>query len=231
MKKIFTIYLIFIFSLSVLAKNPGQDILEKSDAKIIPSQCSYNISIESSDGDSQKLQGYKKTHDNLLVVKEPKRVAGSAYLRKKNIIWSYYTTNHKTVKVAYQAVFMGTLLNFGDIMATALSDDYDVIKVDEDPQFYILNLTSKPNHDGYKKILLTVDKKTYLPHMRSYYAVSGVLIKQSTFKNIEKDSLEIEFVEPLKKQKTTVTFTNINKDASIPMKWFNENYLDQINQK
>ncbi|MBF0363313.1 MAG: outer membrane lipoprotein-sorting protein [Oligoflexia bacterium] len=226
------------------SKTNGAQILKKSDEKLIPGICSYDLSLETiKKGESEGLQtffGHKGGYDrNVIVVKEPKRMQGSAHLRKDQVIWSYHTTNHRLSKMAYQAVFMGTLLNYGDIMATELSIDYNVDKteVTADNE-YILTLTPKANHEGYGKILVTIDKKSLLPKSRKYYALSGILLKECIIKKIEYASnnklsyLEMDFFEPLKDRKTTVKFNNIQvkKADDIPEKFFNENFLGQIDK-
>lgn len=224
----------------------GSDILIASDKKLIPEVCSYELSLDTiKKGDNENTQlfsGFKGGNDrNVMSVKEPKRMAGSAHLRKGGVIWSYYTTNHRLTKMAYQAVFMGTLLNYGDIMATELSTDYNVIKMNTiqnkstAAEEYLLTLTPKPDHEGYGKIIITIDKKSLLPIHRRYYALSGILLKECQFKKIEYQEgklkyMEMDFFEPLKDRKTTVKFSNIEiKSAKdIPDRYFNENFLKEF---
>ena len=233
--------LVFSFPAALLAQEAvsaaptGHEILKKSDDRLIPEQCTYALLMETikSKGKSKvnAFMGYKKgSNRNVLIVKKPKRVAGSVHLKKDDVIWSYYTTNHRLTKVAYQAVFMGTLLNYGDILATELSTDYNVVGVEDTGGKYTLTLTPKKEKGGYGKITLIVDKKTFLPEKRSYYAVSGVLMKECVFTSIKYKKgklvfMEMDFLEPMKKRKTTVRFTNIKIKKDIPEKYYNENFI------
>tara|TARA_Y100000031_G_scaffold124294_1_gene140023 strand:- start:288 stop:1052 length:765 start_codon:yes stop_codon:yes gene_type:complete len=213
----------------------GQEVLRLSDEKLIPGLCSYVLRMDTvRKGKKPKINGfigYKKgAKKNVLIVKRPKRVAGSVYLKKDNVIWSYYTTNHRLTKVAYQAVFMGTLLNYGDILATELSSDYDVAKLEEVSDKYMLTLTTREGKSGYGTIVLTVDKDTFLPEKRSYYALSGILMKECRFEKISYQDgmlsyLEMHFIEPMKERKTIVRFTDIRPQKNIPDKYYNESYI------
>lgn len=216
----------------------GNQILKESDEKIFPAICSYSLSVETIE-DNGKIKnyvtkGYKKGADkNVMIVEEPKRMAGTVHLRKQSVIWTYYTTNQKLMKIAYQSVFMGSLLNYGDVMALELSYDYEVIAKEETETDYVLTLQPKEGHEGYAKVIILIDKKRLLPKKRKYYALSGILLKQSEFKKIEFDGeqliyMEQEFYEPLKDKKTIVTYSNIKLLDDVPDKYFNENYLKYL---
>jgi len=222
-------------ALAALSPAEGLEILKKSDAKLIPEMCSYDLSLVTLEkGESAKtnrFKGYKKDmRNNVMVVQEPKRIAGSVHLRKDDVIWSYFTTNKRLTKMAYQAIFMGTLLNYGDIMATELSTDYDVTRADAQGDLYELTLQPKQGHEGYGKIILTIDRKTLYPVKRQHFSLSGLLVKQCDHTIIEHDGhktirVEMLFYEPMKERKTEVKFGNIQLRTAIPDDYFNENQI------
>jgi len=216
----------------------GNQLLKLSDEKLIPTICSYSLTMETTDekGKSKNyvVKGYKEgPGKNVLIVEEPRRMAGTVHLRKEAVIWTYYTTNQKLMKIAYQSVFMGSLLNYGDVMAMELSYDYEVAATAETETGYLLTLKPKAGHEGYAEIRVEIDKETLLPKKREYYALSGLLLKESTFKKIEFSGqhltyMEQEFYEPLKEKKTVVIYSQIQLLEDVPDKYFNENYLKYL---
>jgi hypothetical protein len=221
-----------------LSPAEGLEILKKSDALLIPEMCSYDLTLTTTEKhDSVKVnsfKGYKKDmQKNVMVVREPRRIAGSVHLRKDNVIWSYFTTNKRLTKMAYQAIFMGTLLNYGDVMATELSTDYDVTAAERQGQNYELTLQPKQGHEGYGKILLTIDGKTLFPKKRRHYSLSGLLLKECDHVLIKHDgtkTLQVKmiFYEPMKQRTTEVEFSNIKLLSDIPENYFNENLIKDL---
>jgi len=222
-------------AVAVLSPAEGLEILKKSDAKLISELCSYDLSLITLEkGGSKKtnrFKGYKKDiRNNVMIVQEPKRIAGSVHLRKDDVIWSYFTTNKRLTKMAYQAIFMGTLLNYGDIMATELSTDYAVTRAAAQGDRYDLILQPKQGHEGYGKIFLTIDRKTLFPLKRQHFSLSGLLVKECDHSVIEHDGrktvkVEMLFYEPMKERKTEVRFSNIQQLTAIPDDYFNENQI------
>lgn len=231
-------WMICLITLNIYAID-GNKILQESDAKLIPAICSYNLTLVTSGAEgiegTQIFNGFKKgDKKNVLIVKEPKKISGSVHLRKDEVIWSYYTTNRKLTKMAYQSIFMGTLLNYGDILATELSADYEVADLKSTTNEHILTLTPKKGKEAYAKIILKIDKKSLLPQNRQYFALSGLLLKECSFKKIDYDTqnnlkyLEMEFNEPLKNKKTTVKFENIVIKTNLSDKYYNENFIEHL---
>lgn len=237
MKKFFlTIPLLFQLALPIEAATKASDVLKQSDATLIPPNCSYELSLSTfNDNQSvQKFRGYKKGDDkNMMVITDPKRVAGSVHMRKENVIWTYFTTTSKLTQMSYHAIFMGTLLNYGDIMSTELSRDYAIKTAKKIKDEYELTLAPKKKEGGYGSIILTIDAKTFYPKIRKYYALSGILLKEATFTKLEREGnklkvLEMEFSEPLKGRKTLVQFSNIKLLKDVPEKYFNESNLQNL---
>jgi hypothetical protein len=220
---------------AVLSPAEGLEILKKSDARLIPGMCSYDLTLITREKQgtvkTNRFKGYKKDLGrNVMVVQEPKRIAGSVHLRKDNVIWSYFTTNKRLTKMAYQAIFMGTLLNYGDIMATELSADYDVTRAAITGDSYELTLKPRQGHEGYGSIILTIDRKTLFPRKRQHFSLSGLLVKECEHTVIEHDGaktihVEMVFYEPMKERKTEVKFCNIQLLNDIPETYYNENLI------
>lgn len=225
----------FIFSTAGDAQIDGDEILKSSDQRLIPHTCSYKMKIITTDERGKTteslLEGYKKgSARNLMVVKKPERLAGSVHLRKDEVIWSYYTTNHRLLKVAYQSIFMGSLLNYGDVLGTELSFDYYVVETEATEESYILTLNPREGQTGYAKVKVYIDKETMLPQKREYYAVSGILMKECEFRRIQMEEgflqrMEQVFYEPLKEKESIVLYEEIQILDNIPDTYFNEQNL------
>jgi hypothetical protein len=241
MKKTILFLLTTVFSITALALTP-QEILKKSDDKFIPDIFSYTLTIESTNDEGkmtkQVMDGNKKgTGKNVLVTKEPKRYSGNVSMRKESTIWLFFTSNKKIMKTAFQSLALGEVVSYGDILASELSFDYDVASMDETGSDYLFTLKPKKGHEGYAKLIVTIDKTSLLPKKREYYALSGVMLKISEFEKFEfNDKGKVVYVkqkyfDPIKNRNNFVTIENIKELSDVPEKYFNESYLQYIGAK
>jgi hypothetical protein len=229
-----------LFGSNLFAAMTGTEILIASDKKLLPTYCSYNLLLETTENDGSKsantIEGYKKENArNVMLVTDPPKVAGSVHMRKELVIWSYYITDKKLVKVAYSSSFMGTLLNYGDVMATELSYDYNVTDMKTTTTDYILTLKVKKDHEGYAKVVVTVAKATLYPNKREFYAASGELMKTCTLQQLSRNGdqttlMQQKYTEPLKNRFSIATYSNIKyvAAAAIPDRYYNENEIQSM---
>ncbi len=237
MKNIIIIILILIYSIASYAAT-GEEILAKADAKLFPANASYylKMEIENDKGKINKTlyQGYKKGGSkNIMLMKEPSKNAGTVQMRRENSIWIYFSTNGKTMKSAFQSITVGEDVSYGDILANDLSYDYEVVEQNEKEENIILILKPKPKHEGYAKLIVTIDKNSFQVKRREYYAVSGTLLKVCEIKETKYDEnglltyFKQEFFDPLKDRKSYVIIDEIKsvKESDIPEKYYNENQM------
>lgn len=241
MKKI-VVYLLFLLSsVFALGLETPEEILKKSDEKIFPKNFSYDlkVSVEGKNGKirTEIMSGLKKGDGkNLLIIKEPVRLKGSVHLRKEDSIWMYFNTNGKIMKTAFQSLAMGEDVSYGDILANELSYDYDITRFEEMDNEYLLELKPKPDHKGYAKVKLSIDKKTYLPIKREYYALSGILLKICEFEKLEFGDdgiiklIKEKLFDPLKVKSNYVELFNIKEMDDIPEKYYNKNQMQYMSQ-
>jgi outer membrane lipoprotein-sorting protein len=245
MKYIKTICLcaLFFLSSSLLAEN-HEGLLLKSDEKVFPKFASYKMTIvvenESGKKSQTLLYGFKKgSYKNVIIIKEPKKNAGTVEMRKDNSIWVYFSTNGKTMKSAFQSLAIGEDVCYGDILTNDLAYDYNVVSVTNKNTDSVLELKPKPKHEGYARLLVTIDGKTLLPKKKEYYALSGTLLKVCEIASFEfgPDGKVLKFVQnfydPLKDKKSYVTVENIKElsESGIPEKYYNESQLKFLSQK
>jgi len=216
----------------------GEELLRRSDAKLIPDTCTYRLALTTmtagGETKSYDFVGFKKgANRNVLIVNGPAKIAGSVHLRKGDDVWTYFTTNRRVSKVAYQAVFLGTLLNYGDILASELSVDNEVTAVERTATEIVLTLRPKANHGGYAKVVVTLGKDSLLPMRRSYYALSGALVKECVFADIDTSKgtvagMTMKFFEPVSGQRTSVKIWEVQILPSVPDAYFDENQIKSL---
>lgn len=239
MKHLNTICLIFsvFLSQSLFAEN-YESILSKSDEKVFPKNASYKmtINVESDSGKQTHslLLGFKKgSYKNVIIFKEPKKNAGTVEMRKGNSIWVYFSTNGKTMKSAFQSLAIGEDVCYGDILTNDLAYDYNAVSVSNMGSDLVLELKPKSGHEGYARLLVTMDSKTFLPKKKEYFALSGTLLKVCKITSFEfgPDGKVVKFVQnfydPLKDKKSHVIIENIRElnESSVPEKYYNESYM------
>ncbi len=233
---------LFFLGNSLSAEN-YEDILFRSDEKVFPKFASYKMTINVENESGKKthmlLYGYKKgSYKNVIIIKEPKRNAGTVEMRKDNSIWVYFSTNGKTMKSAFQSLAIGEEVCYGDILTNDLAYDYNVVSMTNNSSDIVLELKPKPKHEGYARLLVTIDGKTFLPKKKEYYALSGTLLKLCDITSFEfgpdgKVSRFVQsFYDPLKDKKSNVTVENIKElnDSGIPEKYYNESQLKFLSQ-
>lgn len=220
----------------------GTEILRHSDNQLLPPNCEYRLQLDTREDDGSRRReqyvGYKKGDDrNVMVVREPRRFRGSVHMRNDVVIWEYTSTDERVRQKAYSSVFMGSLLNYGDVMSTALSYDYDVINTEETNRFYILTLRPKPGRDGYARINVHVRKNDLVPEIREYYALSGELMKTAVIEDLRRSGnrttyMRQRYFEPLSDKTSIAVYSNIvyRRADQIPDRYFNEGQIRFIGQ-
>lgn len=204
MKKLKILFLIilffsFYFIINIKASTNNNNILIKSDKILIPENFSYNLEINNlSRNEKIIMRGIKKgSNKNLLFFDFPVAMKGVVHLRKDYTIWTYYPTLKKNLKTSFQSIVLGSIISYGDIMGSELSYDYNVFKVEEDEEHFILTLNPKPeNKEAYAKILIWINKKTFLPLKRQYFSLSNMLLKEAIFEEIKfNNNKKLEFLK------------------------------------
>ncbi|MBP8082115.1 MAG: outer membrane lipoprotein-sorting protein [Spirochaetes bacterium] len=235
--KIFSIS-VFVVCSSIFPGENYENILHKSDAAVFPVMASYDMRINVENDRGRKSQtvltGYKKgSSKNVIVIHEPKKNAGTVEMRRDNSIWVYFSTNGKTMKSAFQSLAIGEDVCYGDILTNDLGYDYNVVSSRNDAKNIVLELKPKPGHEGYAKLVITLDGTTYLPVKKEYFALSGMLLKVCDVSGFEYGAngriikFSQIFYDPLKNKKSYIVVENIHalQESQVPEKYYNESYL------
>lgn len=220
----------------------GEEILRESDARLLPPNCEYRLQLDTVEDDGSRRRdqytGYKKGDDrNVMIVREPRRFRGSVHMRNGVVIYEYTSTDQRTRQKAYSSVFMGSLLNYGDVMSTALSYDYNVVDTQEDDTYYILTLRPKPGHEGYDMLKVFVRKNNLVPEIREFYALSGELMKTAVIEQLRREGnrtvyMRQRYFEPLSDKTSIAVYSDIvyRRPEQIPDRYFNEGQIRFIGQ-
>jgi len=84
--------------------------------------------------------------------------------------------------------FLGTDLSYQDIAERHYSDDYRVVSLREAPDSYTLSLEQKSADVAYTRVVMKVDRKTYLPLETELYKEGQVVKRLVTEKIASFDS-------------------------------------------
>ena len=115
--------------------------------------------------------------------KSPAEVKGVGFLvLSDNEMYIYMPAFGKIRRIASHSKkqsFMGSDFSYNDMGNTNYSDDYNAKLVKEEKDYYLLKLIPKTDRKDieYSKILMYVNKKTYLPDSSKSYDKSGSLYK------------------------------------------------------
>lgn len=217
----------------------GADILKKVDRNLEPE--SYEmyrklINIEP-DGSRKEfvLYSVKKGTDKIVALfLAPTSDKGRATLRLGDNMWLYIPEVGKPVRITSLQSVTGGVFNNADIMRIDYTAEYDVEKMDEDKDGYVLSLKAKTAEVAYDRLKMWVDKKMLLPTIIECYAASGMLIKTLRFKDTKdfgngiRRPATVDTDSPLYKGYRSVMLYSQIKPRKFPDEVFSLNYLSRV---
>ena len=188
----------------------GTQLLQKVDRNLEPEAYEMYrklINIEP-DGSRKEfvLYSVKKGKDKLLALfLDPPSERDRATLRLGENMWLYIPNVGKPVRIASLQSVIGGIFNNADILRLDYASEYDVDKMTEDKDSYVLSLKAKTSNVAYDRLKMSVDKKTVLPTTIECYAASGMLIKTLTYKDVK------DFGKGIKRPATLETDSPLHK--------------------
>lgn len=214
----------------------GNRLLEQVDRNLAP--VSYEmfrklINIEP-DGSKREYTLYtvKKDQDKIIsIFLAPASEKGRSTLRLGENMWLHIPNVGKPVRITSLQSVIGGIFNNSDIMGLDFSVEYNVERMEENDEAYMLYLKAKSEVVAYDRLEMRVDKKSMVPVEIKCLAASGMLIKTLYFKDIT-DFGEglirpavIETDSPLHKgYKSVMVFAKVKK-RDFPDEIFTLNYL------
>jgi outer membrane lipoprotein-sorting protein len=219
------ILLVMVLFADPLYAADGTELLHQVDRNLNPeSYESYRklINIEP-DGRKKEytLFTVKKGLDKMVsLFIAPASENGRSTLRLGDNMWLYIPNVGKPVRITSLQSVVGGVFNNADILQLDYAAEYNVERVDEKDNEYLLHLKAKTKTVAYDRLRLRADKGKMLPTKIECLTEAGMLIKTLYFKQV-KDFGEgivrpsvIETDSPLYKDyKSVMIFAKIKQRA------------------
>ena len=145
------------------------------------------INIEP-DGDSKEFVLYtvKKGTDKVMALfLDPPSEKGRSTLRLGENLWLYIPHVGKPLRITSLQAVVGGVFNNADLLRLDFSAEYDVERVDEEGEQYLLELKAKSRGVAYDRLKMWVDKTRKTPVKVEAYAASGLLIKTLHYSKVK----------------------------------------------
>jgi outer membrane lipoprotein-sorting protein len=219
----------------------GTALLQKVDRNLEPE--SYEmvrklVNIEP-DGTRKEfvLYSVKKGRDRLVAVfLDPASERDRATLRLGENMWLYIPNVGKPVRITSLQSVIGGVFNNADILRLDYATEYDVERVTEESDSYLLALKAKTGDVAYDRLKMKVDRKTVLPIAIECHAASGLLIKTLRFKDTKdfgggiKRPATLETDSPLYKGYRSLMLYGTIKSRRVPDEVFTLEYLPRVKE-
>ena len=166
----------------------GAEILQRVDAsRAIRPQFAFEMEITAyrsgEEIDRYKLAGYVRIEETkaqtLLYFLDPPKIHGRKMLMRGDEIWMHFPKTKNVIKLSPMQILLGEVAN-GDLLQMGFSTAYQCrfLPDGDSADNWCLLLEARENGGGnYQKIILWVNKESYLPVTGEFYARSGKLLK------------------------------------------------------
>ncbi len=241
-RKIFLlpVFLFFVLSANLLAQD-AQSIVAKADAVVNApkdEKATLTMILVDKNGNKKhrKAEFLQKGDDRrILRFTAPADQKGIAFLSLPNDVqYLYMPAFHKVRRIASHiknTKFAGTDFTYDDLSSFSYAKDYNARILNEDDQYWILELKPKPGvKKDYGKLKMWVRKDNNYPAKVEFYDKAGNLWKIMERRKIEKVgnywvSKEMELKDLKEQHSTIMLLENIQFDTNIPNKVFTKRYL------
>jgi len=110
---------------------------------------------------------------------------GRSTLRVGDNMWMYVPNAGKPIRITSLQSVIGGVFNNADILSLDYSAEYDVAKVDESGEDYLLELKAKTTSVAYDRLKMWVSRKDTLPVRIECLTPTSMLIKTLHFTDIK----------------------------------------------
>lgn len=233
-------FLVFLFAVPVAALD-GNEILRKVDRNLQPEAYAMYRKLINIEPDGTKkefvLYTVKKGQDKMLALfLSPASEKGRSTLRLGENMWLYIPNVGKPLRITSLQSVVGGVFNNSDILRLDYSIEYDVQKIEEKDEEFILDLKAKTSAVAYDRLEMRLDKKAMVPTAIGCYAASGMLIKTLYYKDIKEFGEDItrpsvlETDSPLYKgYKSVMLYAKIEK-KDLADEVFTLNYMHRVDE-
>lgn len=190
----FMIKILFVFMSLILSATAyavdGNELLEQVDRNLNPeSYEAYKklINIEP-DGNKKEfvLFTIKKGKDKVAAMFiSPASEKGRSTLRLDENMWLYIPNIGRPIRITSLQSVVGGVFNNADILRLDYTSEYNVEKVEESNDEYLLHLKAKTKSVTYDKLKMWVNRDNMLPSKIESLTKDSMLIKTLYFKEIK----------------------------------------------
>ncbi len=234
----------FTFQLSAQELN-ALEILQKSDAVGMAPKDKHSLStmiLIDKDGDQKerKSEIFERGKEDMRLVRflSPADQKGISFLNLPDDKMYLYLPAFRKIRTIASHVknesFAGTDFSYDDMSASGFEEDYTPELLDTTDEFYVLELTPKPESEkDYSKLHLWVRKDNFLAVKTEYYDKGGNLWKVMEQRHIEKRgdywiALEIEMKDLKTEHRTKVITDSLELDTGLSDRIFTKRNLKRV---
>jgi outer membrane lipoprotein-sorting protein len=189
MKKILICLFALLIAVPVYAID-GTQLLKQIDRNLNPESYELYRKLINIEPDGKKkeyvLFTVKKGKDKVAALfLSPASEKGRSTLRLGDNMWLYIPNVGKPVRITSLQSVVGGIFNNSDIMQLDYADEYDVEKIEEQGNEYLLHLKAKTKTVAYDRLKLWADKNKKIPTKIECRTEADMLIKTLYFKEIK----------------------------------------------
>jgi len=168
----------------------GNQLLKQIDRNLNPESYEMYRKIINVEPDGKKkeytLFSAKKGRDKIAALfLAPASEKGRTTLRLGDNMWLYIPNVGKPIRITSLQSIIGGIFNNSDIMQLDYAEEYDVEKLEEAGNEYLLHLKAKTKTVAYDRLKMWVDKSRKIPTKIECRTEADMLIKTLYFKEIK----------------------------------------------
>ena len=188
--KILLVLSILVTAVPVYAAIDGTQLLKQIDRNLNPESYEMYRKLINIEPSGRKMEytfySVKKGLDKIAgLFLAPASDKGRSTLRLGDNMWLYIPNVGKPIRITSLQSVIGGIFNNADILSLDYSAEYDVQKVEEPENEYVLYLKAKTKTVAYDRLKMWVDKDKKLPKKIECLTEASMLIKTLYFKNIK----------------------------------------------
>jgi outer membrane lipoprotein-sorting protein len=190
MKNIMIWLIVLLFGPPSYAAIDGAQLLKQIDRNLNPESYEMYRKLINVEPDGRKkeytLFSVKKGVDKVAALfLAPASEKGRSTLRLGDNMWLYIPNVGKPVRITSLQSVVGGVFNNADILQLDYAAEYDVEKVEETGDEYLLHLKAKTKAVAYDRLKLGADKNRKLPTKIECMTEASMLIKTLYFKEVK----------------------------------------------
>jgi hypothetical protein len=226
---------------SIYADDDALAIIRKMDekqasetSKSIMSMIVYTDADDEATAREMKMLLYSQGDDDTYMeFIEPRTITGLRILSKGDDQWVFFPSTGRTRKIASSAKKdsvkgVGGDFSYEDMSGGTFEGKYTPTILEANDTSWVIEGLSKKADAVYSKVIVTVDKQTYLPHKMEYYTdeeghYKDMLMEDFKVISGRDTATKTTMITLEKNTKTVIILHEAEYDIPIPEKYFDSN--------